>query len=120
MKLAGKKYKSSGSTSAGIGHWFKKRFFFSGGFSVVVEGTSKKDGEKYAVKIIEKSLIQDDIKLLRREIEIMKKVAHASILKLHEIYEDEDKVYIVMELYVFLAYLFVWEGSFGLTVFFWM
>jgi calcium/calmodulin-dependent protein kinase I len=65
---------------------------------VVVEGTSKKDGEKYAVKIIEKSLIQDDIKLLRREIEIMKKVAHASILKLHEIYEDEDKVYIVMEL----------------------
>lgn len=65
---------------------------------MVVEGTSKKDGEKYAVKIIEKSLIQDDIKLLRREIEIMKKVAHASILKLHEIYEDEDKVYIVMEL----------------------
>jgi calcium/calmodulin-dependent protein kinase I len=69
-----------------------------GGFSVVVEGTSKKDGEKYAVKIIEKSLIQDDIKLLRREIEIMKKVSHPSILKLHEIYEDEDKVYIVMEL----------------------
>eukprot|EP00029_Vermamoeba_vermiformis_P003987 TRINITY_DN1451_c0_g1_i2.p1 TRINITY_DN1451_c0_g1~~TRINITY_DN1451_c0_g1_i2.p1 ORF type:complete len:260 (+),score=120.22 TRINITY_DN1451_c0_g1_i2:498-1277(+) len=28
----------------------------------------------------------------------MKKVSHPSILKLHEIYEDEDKVYIVMEL----------------------
>jgi serine/threonine protein kinase len=69
-----------------------------GGFSVVVEATSKKDGEKYAVKIIEKSMIQDDIKLLRREIEIMKKVSHPNILKLHEIYETDEKVYIVMEL----------------------
>lgn len=70
----------------------------TGGFSVVKEATSKSDGEKYAVKIIEKSVIKEDIKLLKREIEIMKKVDHKNILKLHEIFEDDDKVYIVMEL----------------------
>jgi len=70
----------------------------TGGFSVVVEATSKTDGEKYAVKIIDKQLIKEDIKLLKREIDIMKKVDHKNILKLHEIYEDDAKVYIVMEL----------------------
>lgn len=70
----------------------------TGGFSVVKEATSKADGEKYAVKIIEKSVIKEDIKLLKREIEIMKKVDHKNILKLHEIFEDDEKVYIVMEL----------------------
>lgn len=73
---------------------------FRGGFSVVVEATSRSNGEKYAVKIVEKSLIQEDIKLLKREIDIMKQVEHENILKLIEIYEDHENVYIVMELYV--------------------
>jgi len=69
-----------------------------GGFSVVCEATRKEDGEKFAVKIVEKTLIQEDIKLLKREIEIMKKVDHVNILKLIEIFEDDENVYIVMEL----------------------
>jgi len=70
----------------------------TGGFSVVKECTAKSDGEKYAVKIIEKAALKEDIKLLKREIEIMKKVSHKNILKLEEIFEDNEKVYIVMEL----------------------
>jgi serine/threonine protein kinase len=69
-----------------------------GGFSVVCEATRKEDGNKFAVKIVEKTLIQEDIKLLKREIEIMKKVNHVNILKLIEIFEDDEHVYIVMEL----------------------
>jgi len=69
-----------------------------GGFSVVCEATRRDDSEKYAVKIVEKTLIQEDIKLLKREIEIMKKVEHVNILKLIEIFEDDENVYIVMEL----------------------
>jgi len=69
-----------------------------GGFSVVVEATCKADSEHYAVKIVEKSLIAEDIKLLKREIDIMKQVDHVNILKLIEIYEDDENVYIVMEL----------------------
>jgi len=37
-------------------------------------------------------MIKEDIKLLKREIDIMKKVDHKNILKLHEIYEDDQKV----------------------------
>ena len=68
---------------------------------MVVEATRKEDGEKFAVKIVEKNVIKDDIKLLKREIDIMKKVDHPNILKLFEIFEDEQHVYIVMELYAY-------------------
>jgi len=69
-----------------------------GGFSIVYQCTSNDDGEEYAVKVIDKEALKDDIKLLQREVQIMKKVSHNNILKLHEIYEDETRVFIVMEL----------------------
>jgi serine/threonine protein kinase len=53
-----------------------------GGFSVVVEGAKKGTNERYAIKCIKKSNVErDDIKLLRREIQIMKAVDHPNILK---------------------------------------
>lgn len=70
-----------------------------GGFSVVVEGTEKKTGEKFAIKCIRKTMVEgDDIKLLRREIKIMKKVSHPNILKLFEVFEDDEEFFLVMEL----------------------
>jgi len=70
-----------------------------GGFSVVVEGISKKTNEKFAVKRIKKVMVEgDDIKLLRREIQIMKKVNHCNILKLFEVFEDDEEFFLVMEL----------------------
>lgn len=70
-----------------------------GGFSVVVEALEKKTGDKCAIKCIKKTMVEgDDIKLLRREIKIMKKVSHPNILKLYEVFEDEDEFFLVMEL----------------------
>jgi len=69
-----------------------------GGFSIVYKAVRKATDEKVAVKIVQKTLIREDIKLLKREIEIMKAVDHPNILKLIEIYEDAENVYIVMEL----------------------
>jgi len=68
-----------------------------GGFSVVLEGISKEDGERYAIKIIDKEMI-DEFEQLKREIDIMKRIKHKNILKLYDIYEDKHRVYIVMEL----------------------
>jgi len=70
-----------------------------GGFSVVYRAERKKGGEEFAVKKIDKKKVEgDDIKLLRREIQIMKKLNHANILKLFEVYEDDESFYLVMEL----------------------
>ena len=82
-----------------------------GGFSVVVEGTHKKTGERFAIKCIKKTMVEgDDIKLLRREIKIMKRVNHPNILKLYEVFEDDEEFFLAMELFVFtflsLFYIF--------------
>jgi len=70
-----------------------------GGFSVVVEGVCKKSGEKFAIKCIKKTMVEgEDIKLLRREIKIMKRVNHPNILKLYEVFEDDEEFFLVMEL----------------------
>jgi len=70
-----------------------------GGFSVVVEGLSKKTGEKFAIKCIKKNMVEgEDIKLLRREVQIMKKVNHPNVLKLYEDFEDDEEFFLVMEL----------------------
>jgi calcium/calmodulin-dependent protein kinase I len=70
-----------------------------GGFSVVYRATKKGNGEEFAIKVIQKKMVEgDDIKLLKREIQIMKKLDHPNILKLFAVYEDESQFYLVMEL----------------------
>eukprot|EP01129_Flabellula_baltica_P002901 TRINITY_DN12784_c0_g1_i1.p1 TRINITY_DN12784_c0_g1~~TRINITY_DN12784_c0_g1_i1.p1 ORF type:complete len:406 (-),score=86.40 TRINITY_DN12784_c0_g1_i1:1061-2278(-) len=69
-----------------------------GGFSVVKLGTKRSNGKDYAIKIIEKSEMDEDIDVLRREIEIMKQLSHPYIISLEEVWETEDIMYLVMEL----------------------
>mmetsp|Transcript_18337 Transcript_18337/g.25364 ORF Transcript_18337/g.25364 Transcript_18337/m.25364 type:complete len:334 (-) Transcript_18337:55-1056(-) len=70
-----------------------------GGFSVVVEAVRKKDSQRVAVKCIKKNMVEgDDIKLLIREVKIMKRLNHPHILKLYEVFEDETGYFLVMEL----------------------
>lgn len=69
-----------------------------GGFSVVYKATEKATGKKFAIKRIQKDEEGVDIELLKREIYIMKKVDHPNILKLFEVYEDDDYFFLVLEL----------------------
>lgn len=70
-----------------------------GGFSIVYRATDKQEGKEFAVKCIKKDMVEgEDIKLLRREIQIMKKLDHPHILKLYRVYEDDEQFYLVMEL----------------------
>lgn len=70
-----------------------------GAFSVVKRAKHKKTGEEVAVKFIEKKFVdKQDLMLLAREIDIMKKVDHAHVLKLKEVYESDDTIALVMEL----------------------
>jgi len=70
-----------------------------GTFSIVKEGTNRKTGEKVAVKFIDKKYVdKEDLLLLSREIEIMKRVKHENILALREIFETTNQLSLVMEL----------------------
>lgn len=70
-----------------------------GAFSVVKNAKDKKTGEKSAIKFIEKKFVdKQDLVLLAREIDIMRKVDHPNVLKLKEVYENEDIIALVMEL----------------------
>jgi len=70
-----------------------------GGFSVVKEGVDRATGEKVAIKFIEKKFVDpEELKLLGREIDIMKKVQHRNVLRLIEIYETDNHLSLVMEL----------------------
>lgn len=70
-----------------------------GGFSIVVEAVNKQSNEKVAVKRIRKDQVEgDDIKLLLREVQIMRKLNHPNILKLYEVFENDEEFFLVMEL----------------------
>lgn len=71
---------------------------YRGGFSIVYEATKKSSGERFAIKRIQKNEEDVDIDLLKREIYIMKKVNHPNILKLYEVYEDDEYFFLVLEL----------------------
>lgn len=44
-----------------------------------------------------KSLVQDDVAYLINEIQILKELDHPNIVKLFDLKEDEDKLYMVLE-----------------------
>jgi len=70
-----------------------------GTFSIVKEGVNKKTAERVAVKFIDKKYVdKEDLLLLSREIEIMKRVKHENILALREIFETTNQLSLVMEL----------------------
>ena len=60
--------------------------------------TSKKDGSKWAVKIIDKKSAGQDMDRLETEIEILKKVSHPNIIRLKGIYDTKSMFYIITEL----------------------
>jgi len=70
-----------------------------GAFSVVRKARHKRTSLYFAIKFIEKKYVdKQDLLLLGREIEIMKKLEHSNVLKLEEVYETEEVIALVMEL----------------------
>jgi serine/threonine protein kinase len=70
----------------------------TGNFAEVKKCTSKENGKTYAVKIIDKTKVED-MEDITREIEIMGKVDHENIIKLVEVIDEPPKkMNLVMEL----------------------
>jgi calcium-dependent protein kinase len=53
-------------------------------------------GKKYAVKAVNKDDAKE-IKHMRNEIDLLSDVEHSSIINLHAAYEDQNKLYMIIE-----------------------
>ncbi|OWZ24812.1 CAMK protein kinase [Phytophthora megakarya] len=69
----------------------------SGKYSVVKRCTKKETGEQFAVKIIDKRQMIE-IRFLKRELEIMYALRHDGVVRLMELFENNDCLFLVMEL----------------------
>ena len=69
-----------------------------GKFGLVKLGINKETKDKVAVKVMNKNnMDSSDLELVRTEIEILKICQHAYIIKLYDIFENVDYIYIIME-----------------------
>ena len=83
-----------------IGDYLLNEEIGSGGFGKVVLGTHIPTNEKVAIKIMDKQqILSDELNKERvlNEISILKIVRHNNIIKLYEVMETPQKIYLVME-----------------------
>ena len=83
-----------------VGDYLLNEEIGSGGFAKVVLGTHIPTGEKVAIKIMDKEqILSDELNKERvlSEIAILKIVRHNNIIKLYEVMETPQKIFLVME-----------------------
>ena len=70
-----------------------------GGFCKVRAGIHQVTGAKTAVKLIDKTKLTDvnDRKRVGREIRVLKRLTHESIIRLFDVVDGRDKMFVVME-----------------------
>ncbi len=62
-------------------------------------GVDRATGQRYAIKIIDKTKCKGKEDMIETEVQILSMVRHENIVQLFEMYEMHDKIYLVMELY---------------------
>jgi len=77
----------------------QKNILGKGAFGKVKLATLKANGEKRAVKIIDKLSLEDTERVrLKYEIDILKNLNHPNIVRLYEIFESKSSIFLVTEL----------------------
>ncbi|KAA8494813.1 CBL-interacting protein kinase 24 [Porphyridium purpureum] len=83
-----------------VGPYILREVLGSGSFADVRLGISEKTGEKFAVKVFEKSKVncEDFETEVRREVKIMQYLRHPHIVSVHQVLMTGNNMYVVMEL----------------------
>ena len=83
-------------------HYEEREQIGKGAFSVVARIVHRQSGAEFAAKSIDLRPLRLRESFsptrLRREVEIMRRLSHPNIVKLHEVYEGPDMLRLVMEL----------------------
>lgn len=90
LKITGR-YKIDMSSRGSLG---------KGEYSIAKVCTDRTTGMKYAVKIIKKRMLvsKQEKAMIENEVKIHQVLHHSNIIKLNEIYEDESRLFLVLEL----------------------
>ena len=71
----------------------------AGSFSQVRLCVNRESGTQRAVKVIYKeNLDGEEMGMVRNEIEILKQTDHPSIIRLYEWFEDDRRIYLILEI----------------------
>ncbi|XP_065559798.1 serine/threonine-protein kinase SIK3-like isoform X2 [Artemia franciscana] len=83
---------------AKVGFYELQKTIGKGNFAVVKLATHTITRQKVAIKIVDKTkLDKDNLKKVFREVEIMRKLSHPSIIKLYQVMETDRMLYMVTE-----------------------
>ena len=75
-----------------------KQVLGKGKFGLVKLGVHRINGRRVAIKIINKKLVTSiDRQQVKTEIDILKIAKHPNIIKLYDVFENENYIYIIME-----------------------
>eukprot|EP01118_Nematostelium_gracile_P008933 TRINITY_DN2988_c0_g1_i1.p1 TRINITY_DN2988_c0_g1~~TRINITY_DN2988_c0_g1_i1.p1 ORF type:complete len:364 (-),score=95.19 TRINITY_DN2988_c0_g1_i1:28-993(-) len=70
-----------------------------GSFSIVYKAISIADGSERAVKVVDKiKLGPKKMEMIETEVEILARVSHPNVIKLEEVYDTNERVFLVMEI----------------------
>ncbi|CAD8147407.1 unnamed protein product [Paramecium pentaurelia] len=71
----------------------------SGNFADVFKAVNKNDGSEYAIKCFRKAKLNESVDRLAiiKEISIMKKIQHESVIRLYEVFEGDEFLFLVLE-----------------------
>uniref|UniRef100_A0A8C6G1W7 non-specific serine/threonine protein kinase n=1 Tax=Moschus moschiferus TaxID=68415 RepID=A0A8C6G1W7_MOSMO len=73
------------------------RVIGDGNFAVVKECRRRGTRQAYAMKIIDKAKLKGKEDMVDSEILIIQSLSHPNIVKLHEVYETDAEIYLIME-----------------------
>ncbi|KAM6176942.1 serine/threonine-protein kinase DCLK3 [Erethizon dorsatum] len=97
-RSSGRKLRPSGIIAADVEkHYETGRVIGDGNFAVVKECRHRETRQAYAMKIIDKSKLKGKEDIIDSEILIIQSLSHPNIVKLHEVYEMEMEIYLIME-----------------------
>ncbi|XP_046630920.1 serine/threonine-protein kinase SIK3-like isoform X3 [Daphnia pulicaria] len=81
-----------------IGHYELLKTIGKGNFAVVKLAVHRITKSKVAIKIVDKTkLDEDNLNKTKREVEVMKKLKHPNIIKLYQVIDTDDTLFLVTE-----------------------
>ena len=79
-----------------------------GKFAIVYKGKHKATNRTVAIKILNKKDMNTiDLELVKTEMDVLKIYQHPNIIKLYDIHENEDNIYLIMEYCQVVIYLLI-------------